>query len=74
MAIYRVVELTTGRILVEKKCRDDQSASDWLDELMEQGTISGIAVTLQRRVMTDEEADALPPFINGQKQSAWVLI
>ena len=71
MNTYRIIEPFTGKTVVEKNLRGDKTATNWLNGLLERGVITGIPVKLQKRVMTDEQAAALPPLANGQKQNAW---
>ena len=74
MKTYKITELTTGKTIIEKNHRGDKTAKIWLNSLMELGLLSGVAVQLQRRTMTDEQSATLPQFANGQKQSAWEIV
>lgn len=71
---YRIIEISTGKVIIEKNQRGDKTAQNWLNSLLERGVISGVSVQLQRRTMTDADAAKLPPFANGQKQSPWTAI
>ena len=71
---YRIVEATTGTTLAESQHRGDLSAENWLTSLLDKGVIAGVPVQLQRRVMSDEEVAKLPPFANGNAQSAWEAV
>ncbi len=72
MNTYRIVEPFSGRTVAENKLRGDKTARCWFNGLLDRGVITGIPVKLQRRVMTDEQAAALPPlFSSGRKQTAW---
>lgn len=71
---YRIIEVTSGKTIIEKEHRGDVTAKNWLSKLLNNGVISGVAVQLQLRVMSDADAAKLPPFANGKAQSAWRAI
>lgn len=72
MKNYRIT--SDGLTVLEKTFLGKKSAKKWMNSLFERGVVSGLTIRLEEKVMTEEQASALPPFSSGKKQSAWRLV